>query len=463
MPGQPALLISDYLIWGISVVGAGWLLVSLRDPFNRQRWQVILSRPAVMASFIVLLVYGLIALLDSLHYRPVTVDIAGEPAVAGEHYQTSEISVLDLLLTPIRVTQERSYSAPLALYVYSKEQLSTPAGSRYAYPRLSFGGAQLPDPAAYRRDLATRTAQGLGLALLLLTPIAMFFWRLSSRSRSTPKTEPTAAWGAAFATLAVLLILGLIAAQLADGYHLLGTDKVGQDVLYLGIKSIRTGVLIGTLTLLVMLPLALVMGTAAGYFGGRIDDAVQYLYTTLSSIPGVLLIAAAVLSVNLYLDQNLAEVTSLHQRADLRLLLLTGILGLTGWIGLCRLLRAESLKLRELDYVTAARAFGVRDLRILGRHLLPNLGHLVLITVVIDFSGLVLAEAVLSYVGVGVDPSMISWGNMINSARLELAREPAVWWSLATAFVFMFTLVLCANLFADAVRDALDPRLRGTQ
>jgi peptide/nickel transport system permease protein len=303
----------------------------------------------------------------------------------------------------------------------------------------------------------------VGFALLLLTPIAMFFWRLSSRSRSTPKTEPTAAWGAAFATLAVLLILGLIAAQLADGYHLLGTDKVGQDVLYLGIKSIRTGVLIGTLTLLVMLPLALVMGTAAGYFGGRIDDAVQYLYTTLSSIPGVLLIAAAVLSVNLYLDQNLAEVTSLHQRADLRLLLLTGILGLTGWIGLCRLLRAESLKLRELDYVTAARAFGVRDLRILGRHLLPNLGHLVLITVVIDFSGLVLAEAVLSYVGVGVDPSMISWGNMINSARLELAREPAVWWSLATAFVFMFTLVLCANLFADAVRDALDPRLRGTQ
>ena len=144
---------------------------------------------------------------------------------------------------------------------------------------------------------------------------------------------------------------------------------------------------------------------------------------------------------------------------DLRLLLLTGILGLTGWIGLCRLLRAESLKLRELDYITAARAFGVADRTILGRHLLPNLGHLVLITLVIDFSGLVLAEAVLSYVGVGVDPSMISWGNMINSARLELAREPVVWWSLATAFVFMFTLVLAANLFSDAVRDAFDPRI----
>jgi peptide/nickel transport system permease protein len=94
------------------------------------------------------------------------------------------------------------------------------------------------------------------------------------------------------------------------------------------------------------------------------------------------------------------------------------------------------------------------------RHLLPNLLHLVLIAVVIDFSGLVLAEAVLSYVGVGVDPTTLSWGNMINSARLEMAREPMVWWSLLAAFTFMFTLVLAANLFSDAVRDAFDPRLR---
>jgi peptide/nickel transport system permease protein len=125
------------------------------------------------------------------------------------------------------------------------------------------------------------------------------------------------------------------------------------------------------------------------------------------------------------------------------------------------LLRAEALKLRELEFVQAARAFGVTDARILLRHLLPNVMHLVLITVVIDFSGLVLAEAVLSYVGVGVDPGMISFGNMINGARLELAREPVVWWQLAAAFVFMFVLVLAANLFADQVRDALDPKSKG--
>ena len=148
------------------------------------------------------------------------------------------------------------------------------------------------------------------------------------------------------------------------------------------------------------------------------------------------------------------------ERADMRLLFLILILGITSWTGLCRLLRGETLKLRELDYVQAADAFGVAKFSILVRHLLPNLMHLVMIAVVIDFSGLVLAEAVLSYVGVGVDPTTLSWGNMINRARLEMAREPMVWWSLLASFSFMFTLVLAANLFSDVVRDAFDPRLR---
>ncbi|OYY94051.1 MAG: hypothetical protein B7Y41_08955 [Hydrogenophilales bacterium 28-61-23] len=245
------------------------------------------------------------------------------------------------------------------------------------------------------------------------------------------------------------------------GSHLLGTDKVGQDVLYLSLKSIRTGLLIGTLTTLIMLPFALALGIAAGYFGGRIDDAIQYLYTTLNSIPGVLLIAAAVLVVQVQIEAHAELFDTAAARSDVRLLALCAILGVTGWTGLARLLRAEALKLRELEFVQAARAFGVTDARILLRHLLPNVMHLVLITVVIDFSGLVLAEAVLSYVGVGVDPGMISFGNMINGARLELAREPVVWWQLAAAFVFMFVLVLAANLFADQVRDALDPKSRG--
>jgi len=134
----------------------------------------------------------------------------------------------------------------------------------------------------------------------------------------------------------------------------------------------------------------------------------------------------------------------------------------TSWTSLCRLLRGETLKLRELEYIQAAQAFGVSDLRIITRHILPNLMHIVIIALVMDFSSLVLAEAVLSYVGIGVDPNMISFGTMINNARMELAREPMVWWSLAAAFVFMFTLVLAANLLADAVRDAFDPRMAGS-
>jgi peptide/nickel transport system permease protein len=163
--------------------------------------------------------------------------------------------------------------------------------------------------------------------------------------------------------------------------------------------------------------------------------------------------------VKVYIDTHPELFPTAAQRADLRLLFLCLILGLTTWTGLARLLRGEALKLRELEYIQAAQAFGVRHARVITRHIVPNVMHIVLIALVMDFSALVLAEAVLSYVGVGVDPSMNSFGTMINGARLEMAREPMVWWTLAAAFIFMFLLVLAANLFADAVRDAFDPRV----
>ena len=147
----------------------------------------------------------------------------------------------------------------------------------------------------------------------------------------------------------------------------------------------------------------------------------------------------------------------LAQSADARLLALCAILGVTSWTSLCRILRAETLKLREVDYVLAARALGSSWFTIIRKHLLPNVMHIVVITLVLDFSFLVMAEAVLSYVGVGVSPMTISWGNMINGARLELARDPVVWWPMFAAFLLMFLLVLSINLFADAVRDAFDP------
>jgi peptide/nickel transport system permease protein len=208
------------------------------------------------------------------------------------------------------------------------------------------------------------------------------------------------------------------------------------------------------------LPLAVALGILAGYFKGWIDEVIQYLYTTLSSVPNVLLIAACVLMMQVFIDTHPDLFETGAERADVRLFLLCVILGLTGWATLCRLLRAETMKLRELDYVQAATAFGVSSWRIMLRHIFPNVVHLIIITTVLDFSALILYEAVLSYVGVGVDPSMNSFGGMINLARNEMSRDPVVWWSFAAAFSFMVALVLAANLFADGVRDAFDPRAR---
>lgn len=224
--------------------------------------------------------------------------------------------------------------------------------------------------------------------------------------------------------------------------HLLGTDKVGSDVFYRALKGIRTGLIIGGFTTMIVVPFAIFFGVVAGYFGGWIDDVVQYIYATLDSIPFILLVVAFML----LFGQGLFN--------------LCFIMGISSWTGLCRILRGETLKLRELEYVQAAEAFGVRRELIILKHLVPNLMHIVLITAILRFSRFVLAEAVLSYLQIGVDPTMGSWGNMINTARLELARDPIVWWNLAAAFVFMFGLVLPVNLFGDAVRDALDPRLR---
>jgi len=226
------------------------------------------------------------------------------------------------------------------------------------------------------------------------------------------------------------------------GRHLLGTDKTGQDVFYKTLKSMRTGLIVGGLTTLIAVPFAIFFGVLAGFFGGWLDDAVQYLYSTLASVPWVLLVVAFML----VFGQGLVQ--------------LCVVMGLTGWIGLCRVLRGEAMKLREREYVQAALALGVPRFRIIRRHVVPNVMHLVLISIVLRFSGLVLAEAVLSYIGVGVGPDTYSWGSMIDQARSELGRDPLVWWSLAGAFVAMLALVLSANLFADALRDALDPRLR---
>jgi len=248
--------------------------------------------------------------------------------------------------------------------------------------------------------------------------------------------------------------------QSPNATYWLGTDDYGRDVLSRLLMGARLSLGMGIGATLFSVAIGVPLGLAAGYFRGWVDEVIQYIYTVLSSIPNILLIAAFVLMVQVFLDKHPELFETGAERSDLKLFLLCAILGLTGWAGLCRLLRAETMKLRELEYVQAASAFGVGAMRIMAKHIFPNVAHLMLITTVLDFSALILYEAVLSYVGVGVDPSMNSFGGMINLARTEMSTDPVVWWSFAAAFTFMVTLVLAANLFADGVRDAFDPRSR---
>jgi len=418
----------------------------------------------------VLAVFVAIGLLDSLHFRP-ALEKPGEGGKVA--YSVDVLSVLDLLVAPLRERCERTYSAPLAVVAFQKETVQRPDGSQVReFPRLRHGGAHLADPATGRAtDVAWRTAGGLLLGLAAAALFCTAWIAAIARVRRAAFRATAASvwhdsgdaqapvhWRAFLLAVSVLLVVAAPVLLLSMHYHVLGTSKIGQSVLYLSLKSIRTSLVIGTLTTLVLMPFAVLLGIAAGYFKGWVDDLIQYVYTTIESIPSVLLIAAGVLLIQVYMETRPGLFETSAQRADFRLLMLCVILGLANWTGLCRLLRGEALKLRELEYVQAAHAFGVSHWRIIVRHLAPNMLHIVLISAVMGFSGLVLAEAVLSYVGVGVDPSMISFGTMINDARLEMAREPMVWWSLAAAFGFMLALVLAANLFADAVRDAFDPR-----
>lgn len=466
---MPVLLWTDILVFLLVACGIGTALYVSRHEYLMTSWRRVGESRAGMASLTVLAVFIAVGLLDSLHYRPRLEAAAGQPAGG---YGGEVLSVLDALLQPLRSGTEKTYSAPLAAHLYARETVELPDGSQArVFPRLKHGGAHLVGvEAEWSRDVVFRSLLGIVLAVLGWLTFAALAVQLAARHWGTGwqaawrrvwRGETRFAWNAVLATLAVLMLLAGPIVSLAGGYHVFGTDKVGQDVLYLTLKSIRTGLVIGTVTTLAMLPFAVALGIVAGYLGGWVDDVIQYLYTTLNSIPGVLLIAASVLMVQVAIDTHPDWFATAAHRADARLLALCLILGVTSWTGLCRLLRAETLKLRELEYVQAAQAFGASAARIMGRHLLPNVMHIVLISVVMDFSGLVLAEAVLSYIGIGVDPSTISFGTMINTARLELAREPVVWWSLVAAFAFMFILVLAANLFSDAVRDAFDPRLSG--
>lgn len=460
------LLWTDWFVLLLVICLVAYAIRVARNSTLRATWASVGRNVPAMCSSVILLFFIVVASLDSIHYQPLIEPARdGKPAV----YAPVLRSALDDLLSLTQMGQsESTYSSPLALRQFTKETELIDGKAVRDYPRLKHAGTQLETEEARWPDVLNRVLWGLGMGLLIALLSALLltacFWRPQRRWREAFvrwwHRDSDLPWRPMWLTFSVLAIFAAMALVLALDYHVLGTDRTGNDVLRLSLKSIRTAIVIGSLTSAAMLPPALIFGLSAGYFGGRVDDLIQYIYTTLTSIPGVLLIAAAVLMMQVYIDNNPGMFPTAAARADLRLFFLCLILGLTGWSGLCRLLRAETLKLRELEYVQAARAFGVGHLRIMLRHLLPNVMHIVLITMVLEFSGLVLYEAVLSYLGIGVDPTMASFGTMIDAARLEMSRDPMIWWNLMAAFLFMLALVLAANIFADAVQEAFDPRTR---
>ena len=463
-------LATDVALYAQLVAFAFYIWHALRTPTLRQTWRHVMHDAAAMSAGVVLLLFLTIAVLDSFHFRPLLRPASGAAANAAPAYSTRTLSLLDLLLTGPREAREKTYSEPLGTHQFSKESMQVDGKTVRDFPRLQFGGAHLRDTQA---EWAGDILQRSGAALLRGMIVAIALWwlvaflrvrtektRVADSLRAIWQRHTEVPWRAILLAASALALAAGWVAALWPYYHVLGTDQTGNDVLFQALKSIRTAVVIGSLATVATLPLAVVFGILAGYYKGRVDDAIQYLYTVLSSIPSVLLISAFVLMIQVFIDKNPTLFETGLERADIRLFLLAAILGITGWAGLARLLRAETLKLGELDYVQAARAFGVSDAGIMRRHILPNLTHIVVIVAVLDFSGLVLYEAVLSYVGVGVDPTTNSFGTMINGARNEMSRDPVVWWTLLAAFAFMVALVLSMTLFASAVREAFDPHAR---
>lgn len=454
-------LYTDAVLWFLVLLLALYARHAAKSPEVARKWARVWKNKTAVASAAVLSVFLLTALVDSVHFRRA---LPPDPVTQTAAWDTQTVSLLDVLVLENIAGRERSYSAPFALREFDKT-----TEIRGGVPVRLNARLQGASPTLAEKQFDITLMRRVEVGVIAGAAVLALFWLLLAGVRSVvcregfqtalkktvasdnPLRPAVLVWQLTLFAIMVLMFVW-------PHWHVFGTDTTGNDVLYSAMKSVRTAMVIGSLATLTTLPFAVVFGIAAGYFKGWVDDVIQYIYTTVSSIPSVLLIAASVLMVQVFIDKNPTAFATGLERADMRLFLLAAIIGMTSWAGLARLLRAETMKVSVADYVTAARAVGMSDAKIMARHIFPNVVHIVLIVMVLDFSGIVLYEAVLSYVGVGVDPTMHSFGSMINAAAVEMSRSPVIWWNLTACFVFMVTLVLAANLFASGVRDAFDPR-----
>lgn len=255
---------------------------------------------------------------------------------------------------------------------------------------------------------------------------------------------------AAYFFIAILAFLGVVGAdwskEVGPSYSppssefIFGTDIFGRSVFQKTIKATETAIAIGLATSTISVVIGSILGLLAGYYGGKVDDFISWLFTTISSIPSIMLIIAIAFIIGKGLPAVFIS------------------LGATSWVGLCRVIRGEVMRHKDREYVQAASALGASDSRKMFKHIFPNVSHMMIINYSLTFQMAIKAEVILSYLGLGVQ-GRPSWGVMIDDAKLELARE--VWWQLAAATLAMFIVVLSLNLLGDALRDALDPKLKG--
>jgi len=230
--------------------------------------------------------------------------------------------------------------------------------------------------------------------------------------------------------------------------NIFGTDIFGLSVFRKMLYGTKISITVALCASFISIAIGVPLGAIAGYFRGWVDEVIVWFYSTLSSIPYILLILAfaVVLRDKTIAGHKLSGITSVYLA-----------IGLTSWVGICRLIRGEVIKHKEREYVLAAKSYGCTSSRIIFKHLLPNVFHIVIIDFSLRFVSFIHAEIILSFLGLG-EADRPSWGAMINDARIELAR--GVWWQMVAATVAVFFISLALNIFGDALRDSLDPKLR---
>lgn len=276
-----------------------------------------------------------------------------------------------------------------------------------------------------RRDKLTMTAFGILAVIFVLSYSAPLFaehvfkWRFEQQELLGAYAKP----------------------QFTRIEYLLGSDEIGRSQVVRLLYGGQVSLAVGFLSAFLALTLGVSVGLAAGYFRGRIDDVITWLITTWISIPG------------LYL---LLIISALFRPTPQVLIV---VLALFAWVSSALFVRGQTFSLREREFVTSARTIGASNLRIIWKHILPNVLPLVIVLAAVDIGGIILTESALSFLGLGITPPTPSWGNMLTNAASYFVRA---WWLVVSPGAMIFLTVLCLYLIGDGLRDALDPRLKSS-